>query len=336
MMINVDDFKKVTALVVGDLMIDEYLWGSVDRISPEAPVPVVCVEKESHTLGGAGNVINNLVSMGAKVLAIGTAGTGKAGRMIFEKLESMDIETNGIISEPDRPTTRKTRVIASNQQVLRIDKEIKKDINDVTLGKLVKIMENKIPDVDLVIISDYNKGLVTKELVKQTVRLARTHNTLVLADPKSLDFSKYEQVSILTPNRKEASLAAHMEIKSDSDLFAAGRKIMDQVKLERLLITCGKDGMVLFEKGVDPYVIESNARQVFDVSGAGDTVISLLGLGLATGASFKNSAMVANAAAGIVVAKVGTATASIDELKFALGINTYIPGAAEKSLTDRE
>ncbi|WP_291347821.1 D-glycero-beta-D-manno-heptose-7-phosphate kinase [Desulfobacula sp.] len=317
-MINIDDFKKVKALVIGDMMIDEYLWGSVDRISPEAPVPVVSVQKESHALGGAGNVIHNLVAMGAQVVAIGTAGTGKAGQMIFEKLEDLGIETDGIISEPQRPTTRKTRVIASNQQVLRIDKEIKKNINGKTLEKLVKIIESKIKDADLIILSDYDKGLITRGLVQQIVKLAGKHNVLTIADPKSLNFSKYEQLSILTPNRKEASLAANMDINSEQDLFAAGRKIMDQVKLDRLLITCGKDGMALFEKGKEPYTIESRARQVFDVSGAGDTVISLLGLGLAVGATFNQSASIANAAAGIVVAKVGTATASIDELKQAL------------------
>ena len=317
-MINIDDFKNVTALVIGDLMIDEYLWGSVDRISPEAPVPVVCVEKQSHTLGGAGNVINNLVAMEAKVLAIGTAGTGKAGQMIFEKLESLGIETDGIVSEPQRPTTRKTRVIASNQQVLRIDREIKRNINADTLERLVKIIKDKILQVNLIILSDYDKGLLTRELIGQTVKLAKKHKVMILADPKALNFSKYEQVSILTPNKKEAGLATNMDIKSEKDLFAAGYKIMDQVKLERLLITCGKDGMVLFEKGKEPFTIESKARQIFDVSGAGDTVISFLGLCLAIGATFKESAMVANAAAGIVVAKVGTATVSIDELRQAL------------------
>jgi rfaE bifunctional protein kinase chain/domain len=317
-MIDISKFKNVKALVVGDLMIDEYLWGSVDRISPEAPVPVVCVNRESQTLGGAGNVINNLVAMGADVFAVGTAGTGKAGSMIFDKLEELGIKTDGIISEPQRPTTRKTRVIASNQQVLRIDKEIKKNINADTLKKLIKIIESKISGMDIVILSDYDKGLVTDALVKQTVLLAKKYNVLTIVDPKSLNFSKYENVSILTPNKKEASLAANMDITSDKDLVAAGWKIMKKVKLERLLITCGKDGMVLFEKGEEPYTIASKARQVFDVSGAGDTVISLIGLGLAIGASFKQSAMIANIAAGIVVAKVGTATATIEELKKAL------------------
>ncbi|MCP3943855.1 MAG: D-glycero-beta-D-manno-heptose-7-phosphate kinase [Desulfobacteraceae bacterium] len=317
-MLNIDQFKRIRALVIGDLMIDEYLWGNVERISPEAPVPVVAIERENQTLGGAGNVINNLTAMGASVFAIGTAGNGKSGRMVFEKLAELGVETDGIVSEKDRPTTRKTRVIASNQQVLRIDKEIKKQITAETLARLMAIIESKMGDVDVIIISDYDKGLVTRQLVAKTVSLARRHGVLVLADPKSLNFSKYANVSVLTPNKKEAGLAANMEILTQEDLFLAGKKIMDQVGLEKLLITCGQDGMALFEKSGFPHVIASKARQVFDVSGAGDTVISLLGLGLAAGASFGDAAMVANAAAGIVVAKVGTATASIHELRQAM------------------
>lgn len=315
---DIDAFKQIKVMVIGDLMIDEYLWGHTDRISPEAPVPVVSVDREDYTLGGAGNVIHNLTAMGAKVIAVGTAGTGRAGKMIFEKLEELGIGTGGVISEPDRPTTRKTRVIASNQQVLRIDKEIKKEITEKTLEKLVRFIETQITDVNLIILSDYDKGLISKVFVRKIVRLAKEYGILILADPKSLNFSKYENVNILTPNKKEASLAANVDIKTDIDLFTAGRKIMDQVKLDKLLITCGKDGMVLFETGKKPMTIASEARQVFDVSGAGDTVISLLGLGLASGATFEESAMLANAAAGIVVGKVGTAAASIEELKAAL------------------
>ncbi len=317
-MIDIDRFKTLNAMVIGDLMIDEYLWGSVDRISPEAPVPVVSVQKESHTLGGAGNVIHNLVAMGAKVVAVGTAGNGLAGQMIFEKLDNLGIATDAVITEKDRPTTRKTRVIASNQQVLRIDKEIKKNITDATLEKLLALIEKKMAGINLIILSDYDKGLITKTLVQKVVKLARLNNIMTLADPKSLNFSKYENVSVLTPNKKEASLAANVDIKSDIDLFTAGQKLMEQVNLEKLLITCGKDGMVLFETGQKPKTIASKARQVYDVSGAGDTVISLLGLGLASGADFQNSAMLANTAAGIVVGKLGTATASIEELHQAL------------------
>ena len=317
-MIDIDRFKDIRAMVIGDLMIDEYLWGSVDRISPEAPGPVVSVEKESHTLGGAGNVIHNLVAMGSSVVAVGTAGNGLAGKMIFEKMEALGIATDGIVSEKDRPTTRKTRVIAANQQVLRIDKEIKKNITDATLEKLGVIIEEKLAGINLVILSDYDKGLITQPLVQKVVTLAGKYGIMVLADPKTLNFSKYKHVSVLTPNKKEASLAANIDIRSEADLLAAGEKLMEQVKLEKLLITCGKDGMVLFETGKEPETIASKARQVYDVSGAGDTVISLLGLGLATGADFRQSAMLANTAAGIVVGKLGTATASIEELKMAL------------------
>jgi D-glycero-beta-D-manno-heptose-7-phosphate kinase len=315
MIMDIDRFRQIRVLVIGDLMIDEYLWGRVDRISPEAPVPVVAVERENHTLGGAGNVINNLTAMGAQVSAIGTAGTGKAGRMILEKLKDMGVRTHGIISEPDRPTTLKTRIIASSQQVLRIDREVRRPISPGTLARLKDIMTSMMDQVDVIIISDYDKGLVTPGLVAHTVDLARKHGVLTLADPKSLKFDKYARVSVLTPNQKEAAVAANMEITSQKDLFAAGESLLDTVALDRLVITCGKHGMVLFEKNAPPHVIASRARQVFDVSGAGDTVISLLGLGLASGASFLDSAVVANAGAGIVVGKVGTATPTIAELK---------------------
>ena len=315
MIMDIDGFRQIRALVIGDLMIDEYLWGRADRISPEAPVPVVTVERENHTLGGAGNVINNLTAMGAQVSAVGTAGTGRAGRMILEKLKDLGVRTHGIISEPDRPTTLKTRVIASSQQVLRIDREVRRPISPETLARLTEIITSMISRVDLIIISDYDKGLVTPELVAHTVELAREHGVLTLADPKSLKFDKYARVSVLTPNQKEAAVAANMEITSQKDLFAAGDILLNTVDLDRLVITCGKHGMVLFEKNASPHVIASRARQVFDVSGAGDTVISLLGLGLASGASFLDSAVVANAGAGIVVGKVGTATPTIAELK---------------------
>ena len=315
MIMDIDRFQRIRVLVIGDLMIDEYLWGRVDRISPEAPVPVVTVERENHTLGGAGNVINNLTAMGAKVSAVGTAGTGKAGRMILEKLKDLGVHTHGIISESDRPTTLKTRIIASSQQVLRIDREVRRPISPETLARLKDIITSMMDRVDLIIISDYDKGLVTPALVAHTVDLARKKGVLTLADPKSLKFDKYARVSVLTPNQKEAAVAANMDITSQKDLFAAGESLLNTVALDKLVITCGKHGMVLFEKNAAPHVIASRARQVFDVSGAGDTVISLLGLSLASGASFLDSAVVANAGAGIVVGKVGTATPTIAELK---------------------
>ena len=314
-MINIDKFKDLRVLVIGDLMLDEYLWGRVDRISPEAPVPVVAVERQSHTLGGAGNVINNLSAMGAKVFAMGTVGVGAAGRDVLKKLGALGVDVTGVISELDRPTTRKTRIIASSQQMLRIDREVRRRINPHTLGVLTGIIAGYVDTMDLVIISDYDKGLVTRELVGRIVDRAKKSGVMTLADPKSMDFSKYMGVTVLTPNKKEAAIAAGMQIQTPEEMETAAAKIMALAGLEKLLITCGKAGMVLYETGTPVVSIASKARQVFDVSGAGDTVISLLGLGLASGATFKAAAGLANLAAGIVVAKVGTATASIDELK---------------------
>ena len=320
-MIDIDKFKDLRVLVIGDLMLDEYLWGRVDRISPEAPVPVVAVERQSHTLGGAGNVINNLSAMGAQVFAMGTVGTGPAGRDVLKKLDALGVDVTGVISEPDRPTTRKTRIIASSQQMLRIDREVKHIISADTIGALTGIIAGYIGKMDLVIISDYDKGLVTRELVGRTVDLAKQAGVMTLADPKSMDFSKYLGVTVLTPNKKEAAIAAGMQLLSVENMDKAAAKIMAQAGLEKLLITCGKAGMVLYETAKPSITIESKARQVFDVSGAGDTVISILGLGLASGATFEAAAGLANLAAGIVVAKVGTATASIDELKQCITTN---------------
>lgn len=314
-MIDIDKFKALQVLVIGDLMLDEYLWGTVDRISPEAPVPVVAVEKTSHTLGGAGNVINNLSAMGAKVFAMGAVGSGPAGRDVLKKLEALNVDVAGVISEPNRPTTRKTRIIAASQQMLRIDREVKHRISAQTLEILTRIIASYIDKMDLVIISDYDKGLVTREFVASIVDIAKKSSVMTLADPKSIDFSKYRGVTVLTPNKKEAAIAAGIQIETPEEMNEAAAKIMAQAGLEKLLITCGKAGMVLFEAGKPTVAIASKARQVFDVSGAGDTVIALLGLGLASGATFKAAATLANLAAGIVVAKVGTATASIDELK---------------------
>jgi D-beta-D-heptose 7-phosphate kinase/D-beta-D-heptose 1-phosphate adenosyltransferase len=238
---------------------------------------------------------------------------------MLDKFKELKVDTGGILDEPDRPTTKKTRVIASNQQVLRIDKETRKEISPATLKRLLSFIKEVAPKVDLIIISDYDKGLVTRELVKQTVSIARSHNILTLADPKGLDFTKYNRVSLLTPNQKEAGLATGIDIRTEEDLVRAGNKILTIADLERLLITCGKEGMMLFERDKEPFKIESEARQVFDVSGAGDTVISTLGLALAAKADFKESAAIANAAAGIVVAKVGTATTTPEEVEKVLG-----------------
>ena len=318
MPINIAAFSDCKILVVGDLMIDEYIWGDVDRISPEAPVQVVSVIREDFTLGGAGNVINNLIALGARVWAMGVIGTGTNGRIVREKLDGLGVNAEGVVTESKRMTTRKTRIIASHQHVLRIDRETRAEIADSSFKILVKAAERIIPDVDTVLVSDYAKGLLTPGFIARLIEMAKRHAKPLLVDPKGTDYTKYAGASLLKPNKKEAAAAAGIEIKDEKSLFNAGRTLIKQVGAKRILITCGKDGMVLFEPKRKPYVIHAEARQVFDVSGAGDTVLSVLGLALAAGASYRDGMELANTAASLVVAKVGTATISARELEAAV------------------
>ncbi|MGD9330687.1 MAG: D-glycero-beta-D-manno-heptose-7-phosphate kinase [Desulfobacterales bacterium] len=311
-------FTEGRLLVIGDLMIDEYVWGEVDRISPEAPVQVVSVMREDLTLGGAGNVVNNLRALGAQVAVAGVVGTAEDGQRLLDMFNRLEVDCRGVVPEAGRPTTRKTRIIASNQHVLRIDRETKRDISTASFGRLIAFVESLMPEIDIVLVSDYNKGLVTAALMEKVTAAARRHGKYVIVDPKGLDFSHYQGATLMTPNRKEASLAAGVDITSDASLEKAAHRIMTTVGLEKLLITLGQDGMALFESGAPTYRIATRARQVFDVSGAGDTVISVLGLALGLGASFQEATVMANAAAGIVVGKVGTAPIGIDELTSAL------------------
>lgn len=318
MNMDITKFKKRRILVIGDLMIDEYLWGDVDRISPEAPVPVVAVKKEESTLGGSGNVINNLSALGANVFAAGVIGAGRNGNMLLKRLASLRVDAGGVIQERGRPTTRKTRVIAAHQHVLRIDRETKKEVSGKTMDEISCFIEQATAQTDIIIVSDYGKGLITKTLMDRIVKAGKRHGKMIIADPKGLDYLKYSGVTLITPNRKEAALAAGVEITDNSSLIEAGEKIMESTGVGNLLITCGKDGMALFERGRKPHKIRAEARQVFDVSGAGDTVVAVLGLCLASGGSLREAASVANKAAGIVVGKVGTATVSEKELAAAL------------------
>jgi len=315
---DIQRFKQCRILVVGDLMIDEYLWGEVDRISPEAPVQVVAVQKEEFTLGGSGNVVNNLVALGAKVSTVGVIGSDREGLLLRSRLDDLGVDMEGVVEEADRCTTRKTRIIAAHQHVLRIDRESRKEISEKTIQAMVDALSRKIGSADMVLISDYGKGVLSAALIAGIVRAAKESGIMTIADPKGLDFTKYAGVALLTPNKKEAAAASGMEIVTESDLIAAGNKILRSVEVDSLLITCGKDGMVLFEGKENSYKIRADARQVFDVSGAGDTVVAVLGLAIASGAPLRAAAAVANTAAGIVVGKLGTATVSPKELSAAL------------------
>jgi D-beta-D-heptose 7-phosphate kinase/D-beta-D-heptose 1-phosphate adenosyltransferase len=324
MNIDISKFNQTHLLVIGDLMIDEYVWGGVDRISPEAPVQVVSVKNQDYALGGSGNVVNNLMTLGARVSVLGVTGPGRDGRRLLDKLDALGADTLGIVQEPGRHTTIKTRIIAEHQQVLRIDRETKKEISPQTFNSIIKTAERIIPDVDVILISDYAKGLISRSMITRLVQIAGKHNKTTIADPKGLDFTKYAGVNLLTPNKKEAALASGMEITDAKTLAAAGQKLIENSGIEKLLITCGKDGMVFFAKDRKPFTMGTKAREVYDVSGAGDTVIAVLGLGIAGGLPFKKAVFLANTAAGIVVGKVGTAAVSQDELLQALE-----PAAAE-------
>jgi D-beta-D-heptose 7-phosphate kinase/D-beta-D-heptose 1-phosphate adenosyltransferase len=334
MPIDFSKFDTCRLLVVGDLMIDEYVWGQVERISPEAPVQVVSVLRDSTTLGGAGNVVNNLAALGAKVTVTGVIGSGPNAELLIKMCHDLDVDTTGLIRDPERPTTRKTRIIGGHQHVLRIDRETKQIISEDHCEKISRFMKERIEDFDLVLISDYGKGLLSRGLLKNIIDVARSHGKWVIVDPKGLDFNKYTGATAITPNKKEAALAAGIEIVDDESLVAAGSKLLEETGVEKVLMTCGKDDMILFEDGHAPYRISANARQVFDVSGAGDTVLAVLGMGLASGGSFRQAASMANMAGRIVVGKVGTATVSMEELRKAAEPSDEALAAKHKNLSD--
>ncbi len=316
-----ETFSNCKLLVVGDLMIDEYVWGDVDRISPEAPVPVVSVTREDYTLGGSGNVVNNLAALGAHILVAGVTGTGSGGDLMARIIESLGVNAGGVVQDPHRPTTRKTRILGGSQQVLRIDRETRRDIAGETRESIATYIQGALPAVDAVLISDYGKGLLTPDLLATIIRQAREHNKPAIVDPKGLDFEKYQNAFLITPNKKEAGLAAGIEIVDQATLDRAAEIIFKKTGAQNLLITCGKEGMALYESSTGPYTIQSRARQVFDVSGAGDTVVAVTGLALAAGRTLRDAAALANLAAGIVVGKVGTATVTLAELTAAAQVS---------------
>ncbi|MCK4727801.1 MAG: bifunctional hydroxymethylpyrimidine kinase/phosphomethylpyrimidine kinase, partial [Desulfobacterales bacterium] len=297
MNIDISKFEKCHILVIGDLMIDEYVWGEVDRISPEAPVQVVSVLRDSVTLGGAGNVVNNLVALGAQVTVAGVLGAGGNADLLMKMFRELGVDTAGVTQDPTRPTTKKTRIIGGHQHVLRIDRETKQQISEEQVNTLVRFAKDHIGAFDLILVSDYGKGLLSETLLRQIIDVANQNKKRIIVDPKGLNFGKYAGATAITPNKKEASLAAGIEIVDDASLEAAGEKLLRDIPVQMVLMTCGKEDMVLFEQGKEPYrIMIGEARQVFDVSGAGDTVVSVLGLGLASGCSFRQAAALANVA----------------------------------------
>ena len=327
------EFTDHRILVIGDLMLDEYVWGDVDRISPEAPVQVVSVEREAFTLGGAGNVVNNLTALGASVSVAGVIGDGEDGRTMMDRFAALGADVSGVIRENGRRTTRKTRVIAANQHVVRIDRETLKPVAAEVHDRVEARIRDILPTADIVLVSDYDKGLLTPPFLACIIRSAQERGKRVLCDPKGKDFSKYRGADLITPNRKEAALASDIDIRDNDSLQRAADAIMETADLPHLLITQGKEGMTLFGQDRPPLRIPAEARQVFDVSGAGDTVLSIVGLSLAAGASLEEAARLANTAAGIVVGKVGAAAVSRSELESALE-RSAAPASKFRSMTE--
>jgi rfaE bifunctional protein kinase chain/domain len=296
-------------LVVGDVMLDRYLSGEASRISPEAPVPVVLIEDETSLPGGAGNVAVNIRALGGEAVLVGARGDDAEGRTLERLLDEAGV-AHSLVSPPDRPTTTKTRILARRQQIARIDREQVRPFRAEEYGAVLEAAIRGLPGCRAVVLSDYRKGLVGKETAEGLLRLASGAKLPLLADPKPADIGLYKGMTLLTPNTEEAGRAANMPVRTRGEITAAGRRVMELTGCAKLVVTLGERGMAVFEDNGGVWRLPTVARQVFDVTGAGDTVIAALALGEAAGLPLVSSCLLANYAAGIVVGKVGAASAT--------------------------
>lgn len=309
-----------TIAVVGDVMLDRYFWGSVSRISPEAPVPVIDLEHESLHLGGAANVAGNLQALGIKPLLCGVIGDDNTGVMLLDILESMGCSSTGMIRLNHRPTTVKTRIIGNNQQMLRLDREIRDAISDAEADMLLGSIMN-IPDLSGIILEDYNKGVMTQSLIQSICSIAQARNIPVFVDPKFNHFFDYKGVAVFKPNRKEAQEALGYSLRSEDDIQKAGKELLKRLECGNVLLTLGEQGMMLFENNGNVSSVPTRARKVSDVSGAGDTTIAMLSAAMAGGASVQEAATLSNYAAGIVCEQPGIVTVKPAEVIHAIDID---------------
>ena len=310
-------FAGVRILVIGDLMLDRYVWGRVERISPEAPIPIVHVTRESLHAGGAANVVANIRALGGQVAACGVVGQDREGVELLQQLTALSANTDGVISNRAMPTISKTRIIAHNQQVVRLDRE-QDDIENRIRDRLRAFVSSHIELFDVVVISDYGKGMVDASLLSLLAELRQKHKFWYLIDPKRRNFAHYKGASLVKPNLAEAGLATGIDIRDKEDLHQAGLRLVDLWQTEAVLISRSEAGMSLFKKGAVPQHFPATAREVFDVTGAGDTVLATCALALGAGATLEEATVLANHAAGIVVGKVGTATVAAQELRTVL------------------
>ena len=311
-MINIDNSKSPKILVVGDLMIDQYLWGSSERISPEAPVPVININQDNEVLGGAGNVVNNLKKLGAQVDIFSVIGDCAASSDIVNLLNEIGVNTQNLIKQKNRILSKKTRIIASHQQVVRYDLETKDDIEQQSEDKLLNNLKNAMNRYEIILLSDYGKGVLTTNVTRTLIDLANAQGIKVLVDPKGDDYSKYSGAFLLTPNKKEASEITKIDIKNNTTLLNAAKKLKTDLKLQISLITMSEQGIAIYDEELR--IKPTITREVFDVTGAGDTVLSSLGYALALNTNIDDAVEFSNLAAGVVVSKIGSATATINEI----------------------
>lgn len=304
--------KNVKILIIGDLMLDSYLFTKCERISPEAPVPVVLVEKEIHSLGGAGNVLKNVFSFGADVNIISCIGVDESGNQILDSIKDFGISTSNIITDHTRTTTKKTRIIASNQQMIRIDRETVDVIGNIIEIKLIEAFRQLISDTNIVLISDYQKGVLTNNVLTNIIRIANQYKKSTIVDPKGVDFTKYLGATLIKPNKSESEIASGFKIKNNNDIKDVLSFIKSKTNASHVILTLSENGIAIYNNKLK--IIPTQARDVYDVTGAGDTVLASLGFCLAHGNTIIDSCHFANHAAAIVINKLGTAVTTVAEV----------------------
>jgi len=314
----IEAFRQARVLVIGDIMLDRYIWGDVTRISPEAPVPVVAKVKETRAAGGAANVALNVVSLGGQAELIGVLGSDASGAELREILQQSGLSTDGLVSEAGRRSTVKTRIIAHSQHLVRLDEESTGSILPETQQVLRDSVRDKLAKCDVVVLSDYAKGVLTDTLVQEVIRLSRAASKPIVVDPKGVHYDRYAGASVVTPNRSEAAKALGLDGPGLHSTSSLGVRLLDALSVDALLITEGEAGMTLFERGKDPIHVSSIARHVYDVSGAGDTVIAAMGLTLSVGGDLLSAATLGNTAAGVGVEQMGTTAVTAAMLRDAL------------------
>jgi D-beta-D-heptose 7-phosphate kinase / D-beta-D-heptose 1-phosphate adenosyltransferase len=315
-----EKFSRSKVLVIGDLMLDESLWGHIQRISPEAPVPILNLERRGYALGGAGNVVRNLKTLGAQVIVLGAVGEDSIGRQIVSLLDELGVDSHGVLCDPTRRSSRKTRLMSleHGQQVFRMDEESTHPIDQTRECALLARLEAILPDIDAILCSDYLKGVLTEGVLQETFRLAKRRNLQVTVAPKDSNRNKYRGAGVLVPNAVELARLADATVDERGWLSRAATKLFNEIAIQALLVTRGREGMSLFERpngDVHQVDIPTTARSVYDVTGAGDTAVSVFTLAIAAGADRETAARVANVAAGIVVGKRGTASVTIQEIQ---------------------